>query len=216
MLSRRTRIRGGSGWLAIVLAGLVFGTAALDSYEASAQTVVRVEEDWELVVGAPDTTVTAPQITCTISPSADTEGLYAAFELNQRSQPSFSPGGIQIQVWDGDALLTARDWNTSAQLATPNETVRWTQTMTVNGTNLVFEVLNGSSTTWGAFGGQGYLKATVTSPLLDLNGYHPDVSVANSGVSYAGNRVTSLVLREVRLVLATGVVLRDTTPRTVQ
>ena len=208
-------LRSGSGWLAIVLAGVAWGAAVLGSQEASAQTVVRVEEDWELVVSNPDTTVTAPQVTCTISPTADTEGLYAAFELNHRSQPSFSPGGIQIQVWNGDALLTARDWNTSNQLSTANETVRWTQTMTVTGTNLVFEVVNGSSTTWGAFGGEGYLKATVSAPLTNLNAYHPDVSVENSGVSYAGNRVASLVLREVRLVLSSGVVLRDTTPRTV-
>ncbi len=55
----------------------------------------------------------------------------------------------------------------------------------------------------------------MTTTLGDLNGYTPTVSVENSGIAYAANRVQSLVLKRVRLFVSTGEVLEDTAPRTV-
>jgi len=80
---------------------------------------------------------------------------------------------------------------------------------------LQFEIINGSSATWGNFGGQGYLRANVATNLADLNQYTPQLSVDNSGVGYAANRVHSLVLKKVRLVTATGQVFEDATARVV-
>jgi hypothetical protein len=80
---------------------------------------------------------------------------------------------------------------------------------------LTFRVINGASTTWGAFGGEGYLKAVVPVSLTDLNAYHPAVSTGNSGVSYAANLVRSLVLKKVRLIDSNGQVLQDATARVV-
>ena len=54
------------------------------------------------------------------------------------------------------------------------------------------------------FGCRCYLLNAVDTTLSNLNGYDPDVSVANSGVTYAGNRVTKLVLTRVRVVLSNG------------
>jgi hypothetical protein len=87
--------------------------------------------------------------------------------------------------------------------------------MEIAGSFLLFEITNGSSTTWGSFGGQGYLKASVPTTLANLNTYNPDVSVQNSGVSYAANRVESLTLKGVRLFLSTEEQLNDTTSRIV-
>jgi len=81
--------------------------------------------------------------------------------------------------------------------------------------NLVFEVTQGTSTTWGSFGGQGYLTASLNTTLAGLNAYHPAVSVAHSRIGYAANRVQSLVLKAVRLTTSAGQVLEDTTPRVV-
>ena len=39
--------------------------------------VVRVEEDWELVVGTPDANSDAPQVTCVISPTGDVDDVHA-------------------------------------------------------------------------------------------------------------------------------------------
>lgn len=67
----------------------------------------------------------------------------------------------------------------------------------------------------GAFGGGGNLTLTVPTTLSSLIGYRPWFSVEHSGVGYAGNRVASLVLREVRWYTASGLLARDTTNRTV-
>jgi hypothetical protein len=56
---------------------------------------------------------------------------------------------------------------------------------------------------------------SVHTSLSSLNAYNPDISVRNSGVTYAGNRVTSLVLKSVRRYLSNGQVLVDDTPRSV-
>jgi hypothetical protein len=190
-------------------------STAGNCFAQGGEAIVSVEEDWELVIGNPDPNVDAPQVTCAFSPVGNLNGLHAAVELNHRSQPSFSPGGLQLQLWNGGNLVTSRTYTNTAQLATDNETVRWTQRLTRFGDYLLFEVVDGTSTTWGDFDSPNSLKAWASSPVANLNGYHPDVSVENSGVGFAGNRVASLVLKEVRLTTESGTVLRDTTPRVV-
>lgn len=184
---------------------------------AAAQTpsLVQVEEDWELVVAAPDPGSAGPQVTCTISAGPDLAGVYGTFEINHRSLPSFQPGGMQVQTWNGEQPLGQSPSPTSSVMATSGETVRWTQVMRVGEGRIVFEVINGSSSTWGSFGGQGYLKLAVPTGLANLNAYSPEVSVRHSGVGFAGNRVQSLVLKRVRYQLSNGMVVEDGTPRVV-
>ena len=177
--------------------------------------VMQVEEDWELVLLTPDSNTTAPQVVATMAPSQDFDSLYAAFEINHHSQPEFSPGGLQLQVWADEEPITAKNWNEDAAMYTSGETVTWTQSMHLTGHVLTFEITDGTSSTWGAFGGTGLLKASLNTSLENLNGYHPQVSVNNSGVGFASNRVARLVLKRVRLVLASGAVLEDSTERVV-
>jgi hypothetical protein len=181
-----------------------------------AQSVEKIEEDWELVISDPDPDLAAPQTTCTIAPAGNLEGLHATLELNVRSQPEFAPGGVQLQLWNGEELLATRTYVNYSALATPNETIRWTQKVRrANNEDLIFEVVQGESATWGDFGGQGYLRAEVDGSLLNLDTYNPDVSAANSGVGFASNRVQSLVLKEVRVTMTDGTVNVDATPRVV-
>ncbi len=177
--------------------------------------IVLVEEDWELVAGPPDPDTDAPQVTCVISPTGNVDSYYAAFDLNHQSLPEFVPGGLQLQIWNDDVAESCRQFPNGAIMAIPGETVRWTQRMQLSEGTLAFEIVNGSSATWNAFGGQGYLKASVNTTLTNLNGYTPSVSVENSGVGYAANRVQSLVLRRIRLITSTGEVFEDNTPRVV-
>lgn len=170
----------------------------------SASDIVRVEEDWELVIGTPDPGTDAPQITCVLSPVGNIDSVYAAFAVNHQSLPDFLPGGLQLQIWDNELPQLSRKFPNCAIMAQAGETVSWTQSMALENGMLVFETLGGSSATWGNFGGQGYLKASVDPALANLNGYSPTVSVENSGISYAANRVQSLVLRRVRLFTSTG------------
>jgi hypothetical protein len=80
---------------------------------------------------------------------------------------------------------------------------------------LIFEIVSGESSTWGDFGGQGYLRAEVDGDLLNLDTYDPEISVANSGVGFASNRVASLVLKEIRVTEWDDDVHVDSTDRVV-
>lgn len=182
---------------------------------AQTPTVIQVQEDWELVIGTPSQTSDAPQVTCLISPVGNADSLHATFVVNHHDMPAFTAGGLQLQAWNGEEILASVRYPDQAVLNTPGETIRWTQVMKVGTEGLSFEVVNGTSTTWGAFGGQGTLKTIVSTTLENLNGYDPEVSVKNSGVSYAANRVQSLVLKRVRAYSATGLIGEDSNPRVV-
>jgi hypothetical protein len=86
--------------------------------------------------------------------------------------------------------------------------------MSVDGGALSFDIVNGSSMTWGSFGG-GDLHVSLPTELANLNDYNPAVSVGNSGVGYAGNRVISLVLRAVRVYSNDGLIAEDNQPKQV-
>lgn len=193
---------------------IVVGWATLAAGQSTPE-VVQVEEQWELVVATPEPDRSGPQVTTVISPVGHVGGIHAAFELNQQSLPEFTPGGLQLQVWNNEMPLAYCRFPSPVVMATADEQVVWTQTLTLSDGKLTFEIRNGQSTSWGRFGGQGYLKASVSTELENLNQYDPAVSVANSGVGYAANRVQSLVLKSVRRTLSTGEVLEDTTARVV-
>jgi hypothetical protein len=202
-------------WLFRGILILSFLTVITGSALGESLTVVRVEEDWEMVVGTPDPTTNAPQAVCVISPVGHVEATHATIVLNHQSLLSYEPGGLQLQIWDGEVPVSDRLFPNAGIMNQQGEIIRWTQSMEISGSFLLFEITNGSSTTWGSFGGQGYLKATVPTTLANLNAYNPAVSVQNSGVSYAANRVESLILKGVRVFLSTEEQLNDTTARIV-
>lgn len=177
--------------------------------------VVRVEEDWELVVGEPDSGTNAPQVTCTVAPFGDINLGYAAFNLNHYSEPSYAAGGLQLQVWSPNVPLVFANSHDHGTLHHTGETVHWTQSMSLVGNVLTFAVENGTSDSWNAFGGNGQLLIAVATQVGNLNSYNPDVSASNSGIGYASHRVQSLVLKSVRRYSATGLLSEETTPRVV-
>jgi hypothetical protein len=173
--------------------------------------ITRVEEDWEFVVHQPDLDTDAPQVTTVISPFGHLESLHAAFEFNHRSQPEFVPGGAQVQVWNGEEALGNKGSSFTSKLSHAGETVSWTQVMKLEDGQVQFKVASGNSTSWGTFGNWPWLRVSVDTSLTTLAGYSSSVSVDNSGVSYAGNRVTSLTLKRVRRYLANNELLDEVT-----
>jgi hypothetical protein len=87
--------------------------------------------------------------------------------------------------------------------------------MSLTAGSLVFEIRGGTSTTWGAFGGQGYLKTLTGTSLTSLAEYNPAVSTKHSGIGFGANRVGSLVLQRFRFYMADGTVYESAEPRTV-
>jgi hypothetical protein len=158
-----------------------------------------------LNVAAPQQGICAPQLTTMISPTADTNSYYAAFSINHRSQPEFDAGGLQLQLWNDDVPISLHNSTDNAMLNyyEDEELVTWTQVMAIEEGRLVFKVINGHSQTWGHFGGDDFAVSTPTT-LTSLSQYLPSVSVNNSGISYAENRVHSLVIHRVRWITADG------------
>ncbi|MCA9266955.1 MAG: hypothetical protein KDA41_00715 [Planctomycetales bacterium] len=177
--------------------------------------VVRVDEQWELVVLSTDANSTAPQVATTFSPTSDVNGLYAVFELNHQSVPDFASGGLHLQLWKGEFLHATRPYVESHVMRSGAETVSWTQSLKVDEERLTVWVEDGSSTTWGSFGGGDDLKFSTSTSLRNLNGYDSAVSVRHSGVTYAANRVKSLTLKRLRRTMSDGSTVVDETPRVV-
>ncbi len=196
------------------LSGLLGHCRVAGATEGS-PTAVAVEEDWELVVGEPDPDTLAPQATVVISPIGNPDSVYVALDVNHHSQFEFSNGGLQLQLWSNNQPLQTANSHATGRLQTHNETITWTQRMSVDSGNLTFSAVNGHSDTWGSFGGAGELSITVGTTLNDLSGYSTDVSVKNSGIGFASNRVKSLTLKKVRRIDAAGNVTEDSTDHVV-
>lgn len=171
--------------------------------------IVRIEEDWSLQVRIPDNDVTAPQIITAWSPLGDLSGVHATFEINHIASVSFASGGLHLSTWCGDTHLAVSHAGNYASMFTDGEVVTWTQSMEVSEGQLIFEITDGSSETWGGFGDNGSLRLSLSSTLLNLDSYSPLVSLAKSEVSYAGNRVQSLELVRVRYIHASGAITTE-------
>jgi len=199
------------GLLWAVLCAVACGGSSL----ASAWDIVHVEEDWELIIGEPDPNTAGPQVACSMSPFSNVSDTYFTTEINHRSVPWWAPGGISIHQWSGDWRVQSFDRADRSTMQTNDEVVRWTQSLDIANGVLTFQIRNGTSTTWGPFAYTNMVRLQTSWGVNSINGYSPDVSVANSGVAFAANRVTSLRLVQVRATLSDGSVVTDTTTRTV-
>lgn len=196
----------------------VSGSVLLSLATALAESVPvidRVQEDWSLVVATPDLVGVGPQITTCMSPVTDDSTAFVAFNMNYRDSPSFRAGGLQLQVCS-DGRVSSTSTQKTEQLATANESITWTQQISLSSGKLKYEVLEGKSTTWGRFGqGYGDLSIDFTTTVKDLNAYRPDTSLAKSGVTWQSNRVSSMALVQVRYYSGDQLVATDTKSRPV-
>jgi len=99
-------------------------------------------------------------------------------------------------------------------MSTSGETVTWTSVLDAQNGVLTFQVKNGSSSTWNTFGRSNHFKIQSWWD-GNLNGYTPDVSVGQSGVVFASNRVRSLKILAIRGTLSDGTTATDNTVRVV-
>jgi hypothetical protein len=173
-----------------LVCGIVVCSAA--GVRAESAKVIAIEEHWELQLGQPDADTSAPQTTMVVSPDGDLEGVHFLFTLNHISAPDYQPGGMQVQLWDGEQLVESAAAGSHA-FSVDSEVVRWVQRISLEDETIKFQVLNGQSDTWGSFGGDELSLSEHTS-LTGLNSYRPGVSLSESQVSYAENRVVSLTL----------------------
>lgn len=179
-----------------------FSTIALLAtplFSIDSESITRVDEDWELVVREPSPTLDSPQISTWMSPTDSLDGKHFATDFNHAQRPDFSSGGFQIKAMDWESLLDDRISESGDYLSNDNETIRWTQRMEIKGNALEFSIHDGTSQSWGSFGGP-YTKVRFDqSPVANLNAYSVNKSVEWAGVGFGGNRIESFTLKRVRI-----------------
>lgn len=176
------------------------------------EPVIRIEEDWYLVLNEPSDELEAPQFYTTMSPGDTLDWFYAVVIWNYRELPEYAPGGLQLQSWFGDTRLRRRSVG-AQMLSTTAETIAWTQVLETDGTQLSFEITNGQSATWGEFGRD--MKIYEYAFLPNLNAYDTNQSVENACITYGANRVDALVITQVRRYGRNGLISIDWTPKIV-
>jgi len=199
--------------IALALLALTVSTRAA---RAQSTPPDQIQEDWQLVIGTPDVPGAGPQVSTTLSPVADGSTPFFVFNLNYRESPTFSPGGMEVQVWSGDQMLSSMTKGT-AQFNTTGETITWTQSIRLTSGAISFGIDSGKSTTWGKFG-QGQqlnLATSFSTTLTSLSSYTPATTVSTSGVGWEANRVTSMKLVEVRYYAGGKLLSSDKTPRSI-
>lgn len=202
--------------MAIVMTGI--GTQPVPADEP-VPAYDRIEEDWEIVVGLPDPETHAPQIINVISPTGTLDGHYAIFELNHSTQPEYSEGGMQLQLWQGTQFGELHADHATPPDATlltiPGEKIRYTIAMSIENGHLHFRVINGNSLTWDDFD-RANLQIATPAKMPNLSGYTPTVSKKSSRITFASHRVDQFVMRKVRYYRNGELLKEDTTPRWVR
>lgn len=175
--------------------------------------VLRVEQDWRVVLEDPESLADSPQFHTVMSPYNHLDSYFAQVVWNYREAPSFTAGGLQLQVWGSDWLMGAKNVR-EERLSDAAETVTWTQVLETNGEQVSVQVTNGESTTWGTFGGS-HTKVSANASVQTLNEYDTGVSVENSWVTLGSNRVQQVEITQVRRYGTNGLISVDSTPKVV-
>jgi hypothetical protein len=209
MFSRPRRSTGSHVLSRGALCAIVVAIAAPAWAESS--RVILVEEHWELHLTQPDPGLSAPQTTMVMCPTDNLEDEYFLFTLNHSTVPNYQPGGMQVQLWNGEEVVETQLGAATGALSSGGEVVRWVQRMTLADGTLTFQIDGGSSNSWGVFGGED-LTISLATPLESLNKYRPAISLTDSGVSYAENRVETLVLKKLVWVTEDGTVHEHNAP----
>ncbi|MCA9026103.1 MAG: hypothetical protein KDA86_12920 [Planctomycetaceae bacterium] len=193
--------------------GLIVAITIASPSTCSAQEdppdIVRIEEDWELAIAAPDPVADVPQVVCVFGPSDPNGSLYAVFELNHASLPDFAAGGMQLQCWYDSYVLGYDNHTHHGEFEASVDYVTFTTVTRMHDDHMHLQIINGNSITWGEFGGESNLNLRINTWRNNFNDYDPEFSIANSRVTFGANRVNRFVRREVRYYSADGLYQTD-------
>lgn len=183
--------------------GLIVSSTSGD--DATPAFVVSVEEEWQLEVGEPNLSANAPQVSMVMSPTDNLNDDYFMFLLNYRMQPTYLAGGMQIQHWSGEETEFVNDSFEESALTHVAEVVNWTQRLSIDSGIVSFQIKDGNSSSWPDFGDDDdNLNHSIYTDVSNLNAYTPAISLLESDIGYAGNRVVSLTLQRITWTLSDG------------
>lgn len=181
-------------------------STGIQAGDAAAADIYRVEEDWEMVVNEPDSSIHSPQVTLFLAPTQANPDRYFQLQLNHAVEHEFSGGGFHVAAMEGSEHLACFRSSTYQPLVSSAQTVRWTSVMAVNGESLSYFIKDGYCADWGAFGGPSTAVGMAAQGQLHFNSYDPSRSLEMIDIGFGGNRIQSLVLKNVRLYRTDGTV----------
>lgn len=180
--------------------------------------LIRVEEDWVLLIKNPDDKIASPQVLVCMSPDAtDTRFLtdYFILEINHATAQGWFAGGMQLQGWKGTANTAIFNSPKTHVLSRGYDRIQFTVSMQAKGDGYTeFELKNGRSRTWGRFGNDKTkpLKVKVPSTRTDLANYKRETTVKNTQVTHGAHRVEIMYQRKVRYYYDDGTESVDSAP----
>jgi hypothetical protein len=194
-----------------IAASLFLSQAGATARAQSINLADRIEEDWVLVVDA-SASGDGPQVNTIMSPTANLYPAAASLGINYQQSPNFTSGGLQALLFNQYGLASATTLGTNP--LTANETVSWTQRMSLSDANVKFSVPALTSTAWGTINSDAALVSFPLS-ISSFPDYSPDTSVSSSGGAWKTKGVTSLTLVQVRYYVGGTLIKTDNTSRPV-
>ena len=125
-------------WAVLSSLGLMLtAVAAGVVWAADAPNIVRIEEDWELVIGTPSPNSDAPQVTCLIAPMGERRFPPCHLHRQPPRRADLRRGRAATAGLERRRRsLASKRYPDQAVLNTPGETIRWTQVMRSQGRRL--------------------------------------------------------------------------------
>lgn len=197
---------------ATAFVAILLGLATCQATAQSINQADRIEEDWVLVA---DETASAdgPQVNTVMGPTSDQSLGVFVLDINYRHDPVYSSQGLQVLIYGKYGLVSSNTVGTNPlQLA--NQTVQWTQRMSLSGGSVQYSIPAVNSTNWGSLPSTSVL-ASFTAPLTSFKDYDPDVSASNSGGAWKTQGLKTLTLVQVRYYVANVLIATDKTARPV-
>lgn len=198
----KRRFKVGLGWAVVIGFASALGTLANAS-----EPWGRIEEDWELQLQQPDPATNSPQLSIYLTPDAEQPSHYFQLQLNHAADANFSGGGFRVSAARNDEVIDEARSESRVILNHPEETIRWTNVMASMNGEILFAIKNGTSVSWGEFGGPEYLLRIPAEEISDLRRYTPRRSAADVDVGFGKNRVQALKLLRVRAYRTDGSVV---------
>lgn len=191
---------------------LVFTMSNSVNAEDTVRKLVRVEEDWMVLIQETDRDATSPQVNNVISFGSSQSSLYGMIELNHGTSPSFRSGGIQVQARNDETVINQTSWREGYTLNEDYDRLEYTVTLFHQNSSTYVGVKNIRSKTFGD-SGSTEIRAQVTSWEKSLTDYRPDVSASASSVNVGAQRVATMCMPRVRYYYSNGDVETDETLR---
>jgi hypothetical protein len=173
--------------------------------------VMVVEQDWSLTLNETADIKSSPQFV-TASPLGPDRCFMITW--NYHDFPNFVSGGVQMQAWDQDYVVTVNEIS-EYPLYVDHDTVTWTQVISISQQDCRLRITGINTQAWGTNINSSLMTFTGAG-LANLNNFDSQSCVDESGIQYGHNRVNWFGVTEVRTYSDSGKLLsRDSTPKVV-